>query len=76
MALLIYHTGTGTYFGADDGVMIVDTSNIEWEDMLEFYNTEDYDTIAEHGRNLVSVTVYDPTDDDETRTVTKHLGVN
>ena len=55
MAKLIYHMGTGTYFGVDDDVYVIDLDEVTDPIDAEVMDNEG-DEIATHwGRRLVGV---------------------
>jgi hypothetical protein len=43
MAKIVYHLGTGTYFGLDDDVVIIDTDDVNEDidsDLMDSYGDE------------------------------------
>lgn len=60
MTKLIYHMGTGTYFGLDDDVVIIDTDEVPQDRLDDLYDTDDPTVAEQYGRELTGI---DPDDE-------------
>lgn len=53
---LLVHTGTGTFFGIDDGVYVVDTDNLTDEEVMAFiegWDKELVDVTLDKGQRVL-----------------------
>lgn len=56
MAKIIYHMGTGTYFGLDDDVFVIDLDEVTEITDAELWDTEGDEIAGYWGKRIVSIT--------------------
>lgn len=55
MAKIIYHMGTGTYFGLDDDVFVIDLDEVTEITDAELWDTEGDEIAGYWGKRIVSI---------------------
>ena len=59
MAKIIYHRGTGTYFGLDDDVVVIDTDKVTENIDAELMDMEGDEIAVYWGKRIVNVITED-----------------
>ena len=55
MAKIIYHVGTGTYFGLDDDVFVIDTDEVTEEITADLMEVEGDEIAVYWGKRIASI---------------------
>ena len=55
MAKIIYHIGTGTYFGLDDDVVVIDTDEVTEDIDAELMEMEGDEIAVYWGRRITNI---------------------
>jgi hypothetical protein len=55
MSKLLYHTGTDTYFGLDDDVVVIDLDHCSEDDIADLYEQENPNGVLRHARHIHAI---------------------
>jgi hypothetical protein len=59
MAKIIYHMGTGTYFGLDDDVVVIDTDEVTEDIDAELMDAEGDEIAVYWGKRITNIITED-----------------